>query len=98
MADSSEAPGTSWSSGWAPHDPDHLTLAAVKAMRRADVFFVLGKGKEKESLTRLRRDILDEHLTGPYRVVEAGDPWRDRTQDDAARYTSAVHDWRHRRA
>ncbi len=79
-------------------DPDHLTLAAIKAMRRAQVFFVLGKGREKESLTRLRRDILAEHLTGPYRVVEAEDPWRDRTQDDRGRYTSAVHDWRHRRA
>lgn len=84
--------------GMGAGDPDHLTLAAVKAMRRADVFFVLGKGKEKDALTRLRRDILDEHLTGPYRVVEAEDPWRDRTQQDAGRYASAVHDWRHRRA
>ncbi|MEU3832002.1 precorrin-6A synthase (deacetylating) [Streptomyces microflavus] len=84
--------------GMGAGDPDHLTLAAVKAMRRAQVFFVLGKGREKDSLTRLRRDILEEHLTGPYRVVEAEDPWRDRTQDDRGRYTSAVHDWRHRRA
>ncbi|MFB8020566.1 precorrin-6A synthase (deacetylating) [Streptomyces rubiginosohelvolus] len=98
MADADEAPRHILVIGMGAGDPDHLTLAAVKAMRRADVFFVLGKGKEKESLTRLRRDILDEHLTGPYRVVEADDPWRDRTQDDATRYTSAVHDWRHRRA
>ncbi|MEV3891443.1 precorrin-6A synthase (deacetylating) [Streptomyces anulatus] len=84
--------------GMGAGDPDHLTLAAVKAMRRADVFFVLGKGREKDALTRLRRDILGEHLTGPYRVVEAEDPWRDRTQQDGGRYASAVHDWRHRRA
>ncbi|MEI7032518.1 precorrin-6A synthase (deacetylating) [Streptomyces pratensis] len=84
--------------GMGAGDPDHLTLAAVKAMRRTEVFFVLGKGPEKESLTRLRRDILDAHLTGPYRVVEATDPWRDRTQEDGARYASAVRDWRHRRA
>ncbi|NKI42014.1 precorrin-6A synthase (deacetylating) [Streptomyces physcomitrii] len=84
--------------GMGAGDPDHLTLAAVKAMRRAEVFFVLGKGREKESLTRLRRDILDEHLSGPYRIVEAADPWRDREQEDRAGYTSAVHDWRRRRA
>ncbi|MEU9205157.1 precorrin-6A synthase (deacetylating) [Streptomyces sp. NPDC048332] len=79
-------------------DPDHLTLAAVKAMRRADVFFVLGKGNEKDSLTRLRRDILDEHVRRPYHVVEADDPWRDRSQNQFAGYTDAVHDWRRRRA
>lgn len=79
-------------------DPDQLTLAAVKAMRRTDVFFVLGKGREKSSLTQLRRDILDEHLTGPYRVVEAEDPWRDRSQQEGPAYAEAVHDWRRRRA
>ncbi|WNI21371.1 precorrin-6A synthase (deacetylating) [Streptomyces sp. ITFR-16] len=79
-------------------DPDHLTLGAVRAMRRADVFFVLGKGREKSALTRLRRDVLDEHLPGPYRVVEAEDPWRDRRQASDAGYTDAVRDWRRRRA
>ncbi|MFC8229758.1 precorrin-6A synthase (deacetylating) [Streptomyces sp. NPDC057287] len=79
-------------------DPDHLTLAAVKALRRADVFFVLGKGSEKDSLTRLRRDILDEHVGTGCRVVEADDPWRDRSQDAFAGYADAVHDWRRRRA
>lgn len=79
-------------------DPDHLTLAAVKAMRRADVFFVLGKGPEKSSLTDLRRRMLDEHARAPYRVVEAEDPWRDRTTEGRSEYTAAVHDWRSRRA
>lgn len=79
-------------------DPDHLTLAAVKAMRRADVFFVLGKGPEKSSLTDLRRRMLDEHARAPYRVVEADDPWRDRTPAGRSEYTAAVHDWRSRRA
>lgn len=79
-------------------DPDHLTLAAVKAIGRAQVFFVLGKGPEKTALTQLRRDMLDEHASGPYRVVEADDPWRDRTQDERSGYTTAVHDWRQRRA
>ncbi|MEE1841028.1 MULTISPECIES: precorrin-6A synthase (deacetylating) [unclassified Streptomyces] len=79
-------------------DPDQLTLAAVKAMRRTDVFFVLGKGREKDTLTRLRRDMLAEHVPGPYRVVEAEDPWRDRSQDEPSGYAEAVHDWRRRRA
>ncbi|MEU8824711.1 precorrin-6A synthase (deacetylating) [Streptomyces sp. NPDC048636] len=79
-------------------DPDHLTLAAVKAMRRADVFFILGKGRDKSALTDLRRDMLEEHARTPYRVVEAEDPWRDRTTEGRGAYTAAVHDWRGRRA
>lgn len=79
-------------------DPDHLTLAAVKAMRRVAVFFVLGKGPEKSSLTDLRHRMLDDHAREPYRVVEADDPWRDRTREDRSEYTAAVHDWRSRRA
>ncbi|WP_432063475.1 precorrin-6A synthase (deacetylating) [Streptomyces sp. S1] len=79
-------------------DPEQLTLAAVRAMRGTDVFFILDKGPEKSSLVRLRRDMLDEHVTGPYRVVEAEDPWRDRSRDGSAPYAEAVHDWRRRRA
>ncbi|WP_432089757.1 precorrin-6A synthase (deacetylating) [Streptomyces sp. bgisy095] len=79
-------------------DPDQLTLGAVRAMRGTDVFFVLDKGREKSSLVRLRRDMLDEHVTGPYRVVEAEDPWRDRSQEESVPYAEAVHDWRRRRA
>ncbi|MEU9320211.1 precorrin-6A synthase (deacetylating) [Streptomyces sp. NPDC048295] len=79
-------------------DPDHLTLAAVKAIRRTDVFFVLGKGPEKSSLTDLRREMLAEHADGPYRVIETDDPWRDRSPAGRAAYTEAVDDWRARRA
>ncbi|GGO95724.1 precorrin-6A synthase (deacetylating) [Wenjunlia tyrosinilytica] len=76
-------------------DPDHLTLQAVKALNRADAFFLLDKGEEKRDLVRLRRRILEEHARGPYRVIEARDPDRDRT---APAYTEAVDDWRGRRA
>ncbi|MBB5625955.1 precorrin-6A synthase (deacetylating) [Sphaerisporangium krabiense] len=76
-------------------DPDHLTLQAVKAMARADVFFVLDKGEVKDDLTRLRRELIEAHAEGAYRVVEAGDPERDRT---SAAYGAAVEDWRSRRA
>lgn len=79
-------------------DPDHLTLGAVDAIRRAGVFFLLGKGPEKSSLTDLRRRMLDAHADGPYRVVEADDPPRDRSTREADAYTAAVRDWRSRRA
>lgn len=76
-------------------DPDHLTLQAVKALNAADAFFILDKGEEKSDLVRLRRDILDAHVRGTYRLVEARDPDRDR---EAADYPPAVDDWRRRRA
>ncbi|MFB6629537.1 precorrin-6A synthase (deacetylating) [Streptomyces sp. NPDC056362] len=79
-------------------DPDHLTLGAVKAIARTEVFFILEKGPEKSSLTRLRRDMLAAHASGSHRVVEAEDPWRDRSQEEPGGYTDAVHDWRLRRA
>ncbi|WP_052869102.1 precorrin-6A synthase (deacetylating) [Streptomyces niger] len=79
-------------------DPDHLTLGAVKAIRRADVFFIVGKGPDKSALTDLRHRMLAEHAQAGHRVVEVADPDRDRRPMDRSDYTSAVHDWRTRRA
>lgn len=76
-------------------DPDHLTLQAVKAIARTDVFFVLDKGEAKHDLVQLRHDLVDAHARPPYRIVEAGDPERDRT---TPAYAPAVEDWRSRRA
>ncbi|MFF2654541.1 precorrin-6A synthase (deacetylating) [Streptomyces sp. NPDC058045] len=78
-------------------DPDHLTLQAVKAIRRADVFFIVGKGPDKASLTDLRHRMIEEHAQGPYRVVAVEDPSRDRRPMDRSGYTAAVQDWRERR-
>jgi precorrin-6A synthase len=78
-------------------DPDYLTLQAVKAIGRADVFLVLDKGEEKNDLVRLRQDLLAAHARPGHRVVEAGDPDRDRAAAPAA-YAAAVRDWRARRA
>lgn len=75
-------------------DPDHLTLQAIRAIQRTDVFFVVDKGEAKAELVDLRRQMLAEHAS-EYRVVEIADPPRDRT---AAAYESAVTDWHHRRA
>ncbi|MFI7454449.1 precorrin-6A synthase (deacetylating) [Nonomuraea sp. NPDC049714] len=76
-------------------DPDHLTLQAVKAIARTDVFFLVDKGEMKDELVQLRQDLIAEHGRPPYRIAEARDPERDRS---ASAYTAAVEDWRTRRA
>ncbi|WP_435174923.1 precorrin-6A synthase (deacetylating) [Actinacidiphila sp. bgisy145] len=79
-------------------DPDHLTLGAVRAIRRADVFFLIGKGPVKASLTDFRRAVIEEHSDRPHRIVETEDPPRDRAAAGRGAYTAAVHDWRSKRA
>ncbi|AQA20788.1 precorrin-6A synthase [Rhodococcus sp. MTM3W5.2] len=76
-------------------DPDQVTVQAIKAMNRAEVFFVIGKGAEKQDLVDLRTGILDEHMRGDYRIVDIVDPPRDRTPAD---YGTVVDDWHDRRA
>jgi len=77
-------------------DPDQLTLQAVDALGRVDVFFVLDKGPEKSDLTALRTEICRRHRPdGRYRTVELRDPERDRRPDD---YRATVRDWHGRRA
>ncbi|NMM89302.1 precorrin-6A synthase (deacetylating) [Rhodococcus sp. SRB_17] len=76
-------------------DPDQVTIQAIKAMNRADTFFVIGKGSEKQDLVDLRTGILHEHVTGEYRIIEITDPPRDRTPSD---YEGVVDDWHDRRA
>ncbi|QJY47685.1 precorrin-6A synthase (deacetylating) [Pseudonocardia broussonetiae] len=75
-------------------DPEHLTLAAIAAMNRVDVFFTIDKGEAKSDLAGLRSELLARHVTRPHRVVVAPDPPRDRR---AAAYADAVVDWQGRR-
>ncbi|RAY16887.1 precorrin-6A synthase (deacetylating) [Actinomadura craniellae] len=77
-------------------DPDHMTVQAVNALNRVDVFFVLDKGTVKQELVDLRAEILRRFVRdGSYRVVQGVDPQRDRTAEG---YVEAVDDWRRRRA
>lgn len=76
-------------------DPDQVTVQAIKAMRRVDVFFVMGKGADKRELVEVRAAILAEHVDRPYRIVEIADPPRDRTPAD---YQGVVEDWHERRS
>ncbi|WP_227996976.1 precorrin-6A synthase (deacetylating) [Nocardia australiensis] len=76
-------------------DPDQVTVQAIKAMRQVEVFFIIGKGAEKQELVDVRTAILAEHVDGDYRVVEIADPPRDRTPTD---YPGVVEDWHDRRS
>ncbi|HEY4569642.1 MAG TPA: precorrin-6A synthase (deacetylating) [Kribbella sp.] len=77
-------------------DPEQVTMQAVSALNRVDVFFVLDKGEVKQELVDLRSEILRRYATGKnYRVVVGRDPERDRT---STAYVEAVDDWRRRRA
>ena len=76
-------------------DPDYVTVAAIKAMNRADVFFVVDKGQDAEDLMRLRYEILHRHVEHDrYRIVEITDAARDLT---GPAYEQAVGSWREQR-
>lgn len=76
-------------------DPEHVTVQAIKALNRADVFFVVDKGSQAPELVRLRREILALYVEREPRIVPLADPPRDRV---TPAYREAVEDWRHRRA
>jgi precorrin-6A synthase len=77
-------------------DPDQITVQAIKAIKAADVFFVIDKGTVKDDLMRLRQEICERYAEpGRYRVVQVADPPRDRA---AADYAGAVEHWRGQRA
>ncbi len=70
-------------------NPDHLTRAAEKAMRFADLILLPRKRADAADLLDLRRAICAEVLTGTTRVVEFDLPERDAD----APYLPAVGDW-----
>jgi precorrin-6A synthase len=72
-------------------DPDYLTVQAIKAMNRVDVFFIPDKGAEKAQLAEARRDICERFITGrSYRTVGVPMPQRDASRAD---YHAGVEDW-----
>lgn len=75
-------------------DPDHLTLQAIKAMRCADVVFLVEKRRVTRPLEDLRRAMLAEHA-GQAAVITIEDPDRER---DPADYRATVQAWRDERA
>ena len=79
-------------------NPEHLTLQAVAAMNRVDVFFTIDKGAvdggATADLAALRKHLLDRHVTRPYRLVAAPEVPRDR---DPAEYVDTATRWQLRR-
>ena len=64
-------------------DPDQLTVQAVQALNRVDVFFVMDKGPAKTKLRALREEMLRRHVKDrTYRVAEAPSPTRDPSPAD----------------
>lgn len=71
--------------------PDQLTLAAVKAINRADLILIPRKGADKADLADLRRAICEDVLTNSAtRIAEFDLPVRDPAQPD---YLRRVDDW-----
>jgi precorrin-6A synthase len=69
-------------------DPDYITMQALKALRRADVIFLLDKGSAKHKLNALRREICARFLDGHTpRFAEGMQPERER---EAADYRTSV--------
>lgn len=81
-------------------NPDHVTVEAVQALNRAEVFFVVDKGAKKSGLLELRDEICRRHIRDQagYRFVEIADPPRDRDPADADSYHDAVEGWHDARA
>jgi precorrin-6A synthase len=86
--------------GMGPGHPDQITVQAVQALNRADVFFRIDKGDAKSGLNAAREEILRLHVRGPgYRVVDIPEPPRDRSPDlTSAGYRDVVQDWHEARA
>ncbi len=77
-------------------NPDYVTVQAINALNKVDVFFVMDKGSDKEDLVRVRKEICDRYIKDKsYRTVEAADPPRDRTSSS---YESTVEKWHEQRA
>ena len=60
-------------------DPDYMTVQAIKALNRTDVFFLLDKGRIKGKLRDVREEICRRHIAPGHRhrFVEAPSPPRD---------------------
>lgn len=74
-------------------NPDYLTVQAINAMNRADVFFMPDKGLEKSGLNAIRLGMLDRFVTDKrYRLVDFAIP--SRRQAETSGYREAVQEWR----
>lgn len=72
-------------------NPDYLTVQAIDALNRADVFFIPDKGAEKAALRQLRTEICERFIKNTtYRTVPFKIPRRAEAGED---YRSSVDEW-----
>lgn len=66
--------------------PEYLTIQAVEALNRTDVFFLLDKGPAKDELIAFRRELCRRYIKDRnHRFVDAGSPdWQRRSADYGA--------------
>jgi precorrin-6A synthase len=77
-------------------NPEQITVQAIKALNKVNVFFVMNKGEVKSDLVHLRKEICERYIDHPsYRIVEVADPKRD---SSTASYTLRVEAWHLQRA
>lgn len=75
---------------------DFVTMQAIKALNRVDVFFFMDKGEAKQDLILLRKEICERYIEGrSYRIVETADPVRD---PEIADYKTRVEAWHRQRS
>lgn len=71
--------------------PEHMTMAAIDALNRADVIFLPDKGSSKADLADVRRLIVERFVTrSEPRLLGYTVPSRDA---DTSSYTQGVEDW-----
>ena len=72
-------------------NPDYMTVQAIEALNRVDVFFIPDKGAEKAALRKLRTDICARFIKDKsYRFVEVAVPKR---AEDFSDYKANVAEW-----
>lgn len=80
-------------------NPEHLTVQAIEAMNRAQVFFLLDKGADAGELVTLRETILTRFMrSGDYRLVRAQSPKRELPDAASGGYRAGVEAWHLARA
>ena len=70
--------------------PEHMTIAAIDALNRADVLFVPDKGANKADLADIRRTIIGRFVNGEPQQISYEVPKRDAANPD---YGAGVGDW-----
>ncbi len=77
--------------GMGAGDPDYMTVQAIDALNRVDVFFIPDKGAEKAALHERRREICERFIKDRnYRFVGIKSPERAKAFTD---YRANVAEW-----